>query len=227
MVVVLIVIGVVVLLGLIFISIRNSMIGARNRVDESWSGIDVQLKRRHDLVPNLVETVKGYAAHEQQTFENVTKARAAAMGAQGPGDASQAEGQLDRALADLKAVAEQYPDLRATENFQQLFRQLAELEDEIQASRRIYNSNVQAYNTKIQVFPNSVIAGMGGFTAREFFEIEDATQREPVNVSFNNPPGGAPPAAQPPPPAPPTAQPPAAPAPEAPPAAPTQQPPQA
>jgi LemA protein len=234
MVVVLIVIGVVVLLGLIFISIRNSMIGARNRVDESWSGIDVQLKRRHDLVPNLVETVKGYATHEQQTFENVTKARAAAMGAQGPQQASQAEGVLDRALADLRAVAEQYPDLRATENFQQLSRNLSELEDEIQASRRIYNSNVQAYNTKIQVFPNSVIAGMGGFTAREFFEIEDATQREPVNVSFSNPSGGAPPAAQPPPPAPPAAptpppaaQPPAAPAPEAPPAAPTQQPPQA
>ncbi len=195
MVIALIVIGVVLFIGLMFIVIRNAMIGSRNRVDESWSGIDVQLKRRHDLVPNLVEAVKGYAQHEQQTFENVTKARAAAMSANGPGQASAAEGGLDRALADLRAVAEQYPDLRATENFQQLSRNLSELEDEIQASRRIYNSNVQAYNTKIQVFPNSIVAGMGGFTAREFFEIEDATQREPVNISFTNPPGGGAPAA--------------------------------
>jgi LemA protein len=192
MTIVLIILGVVLLLGLIFVLTRNSMIGARNRVDESWSGIDVQLKRRHDLVPNLVETVKGYAQHEQKTFENVTRARAEAMKAQGPQQASQAEGVLDRALADLRAVAEQYPDLRATENFQQLSRNLSELEDEIQASRRIYNSNVQAYNTKIQVFPNSVVAGMGGFTAREFFEIEDATQREPVEVSFTQQPPAAP-----------------------------------
>jgi LemA protein len=191
MTIVLIILGVVLLLGLIFVLTRNSMIGARNRVDESWSGIDVQLKRRHDLVPNLVETVKGYAQHERQTFENVTKARAQAMAAQGPQQASQAEGVLDRALADLRAVAEQYPDLRATENFQQLSRNLSELEDEIQASRRIYNSNVQAYNTKIQVFPNSMVAGMGGFTAREFFEIEDAAQREPVDVSFTKPPAPA------------------------------------
>ena len=159
MTIVLIILGVVVLLGLIFILVRNSMIGSRNRVDESWSGIDVQLKRRHDLVPNLVETVKGYAQHEQETFEKVTQARADAMKAQGPAEASQAEGVLSQALADLRVVAEQYPDLRATENFQQLSRNLTELEDEIQASRRIYNSNVQAYNTKIQVFPNSVVAG--------------------------------------------------------------------
>ncbi|MEO8092520.1 MAG: LemA family protein [bacterium] len=185
---VLIVVGVVLLLGLIFMLIRNSMIGSRNRVDESWSGIDVQLKRRHDLVPNLVESVKGYAQHEQKTFENVTQARANAMSAQGPEQASQAEGQLNRALADLRAVAEQYPDLRATENFQQLSRNLSELEDEIQASRRIYNSNVQAYNTKIQIFPNSIIANQGGFEAREFFEISDAAEREPVAVSFTQPP---------------------------------------
>jgi len=188
MTVVLIIVGVVLLVGLIFVLSRNSMIGARNRVDEAWSGIDVQLKRRHDLVPNLVETVKGYAQHERETFTKVTEARAAAMAAQGPEQASQAEGVLDRALADLRAVAEQYPDLRATENFQQLSRNLSELEDEIQASRRIYNSNVQAYNTKIQVFPNSVVAGMGDFTAREFFEIEDPAQREPVAVSFTDPP---------------------------------------
>jgi LemA protein len=188
MTIVLIIVGVLVLLGLIYVLTRNSMIGARNRVDESWSGIDVQLKRRHDLVPNLVETVKGYATHERETFQKVTEARAAAMAAQGPQQAGAAEGVLDRALADLRAVAEQYPNLRATENFQQLSRNLSELEDEIQASRRIYNSNVQSYNTKIQVFPNSVVAGMGGFTAREFFEIEDASQREPVAVSFSEPP---------------------------------------
>ena len=185
MTVVLIVVGVVVVLALIYILIRNSMIGSRNRVDESWSGIDVQLKRRHDLVPNLVETVKGYATHERETFEKVTQARAAAMQASGPAEASQAEGLLNAALTDLRAVAEQYPDLRATENFQQLSRNLSELEDEIQASRRIYNSNVQAYNTKIQIFPNSVVASSGGFTAREFFEITDAAEREPVQVSFN------------------------------------------
>jgi LemA protein len=188
MVVVLIVIGVLVLLGLIFVLTRNSMIAARNRVDEAWSGIDVQLKRRHDLVPNLVETVKGYAQHEQKTFENVTKARAAAMQAEGPGQASQAEGMLTQALGGLRVVAEQYPELRATENFQQLSRNLSELEDEIQASRRIYNSNVQSYNTTIQVFPNSLVAGTGGFTPREFFEIEVAAEREAPQVSFTQPP---------------------------------------
>ncbi len=184
MTVVLIVVGLVLVLGLIYVLIRNSMIGSRNRVDESWSGIDVQLKRRHDLVPNLVETVKGYATHERETFEKVTQARAQAMQASGPAEASAAEGLLNAALTDLRAVAEQYPDLRATENFQQLSRNLSELEDEIQASRRIYNSNVQAYNTKIQIFPNSMVASSGGFTAREFFEITDAAEREPVQVSF-------------------------------------------
>ncbi len=216
MVVVIIVIVVLLLIGLTYVLVRNSMIGARNRVDESWSGIDVQLKRRHDLVPNLVETVKGYATHERETFEKVTQARAAAMQAQGPAQASQAEGMLSQALGGLRVVAEQYPELRATENFQQLSRNLSELEDEIQASRRIYNSNVQAYNTKIQIFPNSVIAGSGGFTPREFFEITDAAEREPVQVSFSQPDGAAPAA----PPA--SSTPPASPPPAAPPSAPNQ-----
>jgi len=185
MTVVLIVVGVVVLLGLIFILIRNSIIGSRNRVDEAWSGIDVQLKRRHDLVPNLVETVKGYAQHERETFEKVTKARAAAMQAQGPAEASQAEGLLTQALGGLRVVAEQYPELRATENFQQLSRNLSELEDEIQASRRIYNSNVQSYNTRIQQFPASIIANQGGFEEKPFFEIGDAAEREAPQVSFS------------------------------------------
>ena len=184
MIAVLIVVGVLVALAVIYVLIRNSLIGSRNRVDESWSGIDVQLKRRHDLVPNLVETVKGYATHERETFEKVTQARAAAMQASGPAASSQAEGLLNAALTDLRAVAEQYPELRATENFQQLSRNLSELEDEIQASRRIYNSNVQSYNTSIQIFPNSIVASSGGFTAREFFEITNAAEREPVQVSF-------------------------------------------
>ena len=175
----------IIVLVLIVISANNSMIGARNRVDESWSGIDVQLKRRHDLVPNLVETVKGYATHEREVFEKVTAARAEATKAHTPAEAAQKEGQLTAALTDLRAVAENYPELRATENFQKLQNELTEIEDEIQASRRIYNSNVQAFNTKIQVFPNSIIASNRGFTAREFFEIEDAADREPVQVSFS------------------------------------------
>src|SRR5215212_8588867 len=176
--------AIIVLAVLYFITKRNSIIGTRNRVEEAWSGIDVQLKRRHDLVPNLVETVKGYATHEREVFERATKARAEAMSARSPGEAGQKEGQLTSALTDLRAVAENYPDLRATENFQKLQNELTEIEDEIQASRRIYNSNVQSYNTKIQVFPNSIIANNRGFTAREFFEIEDAADREPVQVSF-------------------------------------------
>lgn len=185
MTVVWIVLGVVVLLALIFILIRNSIIGSRNRVDEAWSGIDVQLKRRHDLVPNLVESVKGYATHERETFQKVTEARAEAMKASGPAESGPAESQLTSLLGDLRAVAEQYPDLRATENFQQLSRNLSEIEDEIQASRRIYNSNVQAYNTKIQIFPNSIVANSGGFTDREFFEITAEAERETPQISFS------------------------------------------
>ena len=186
MAIVLIIVGLLILVGLIYVFVRNNMVSLRNRVDEAWSGIDVQLKRRHDLVPNLVETVKGYATHESEVFEKATKARAEAMSARGVNETAQAEGQLSGALTDLRAVAENYPQLRATENFQQLSRNLSELEDEIQASRRIYNSNVQAYNTKIQIFPNSVIANQGGFTPREFFEIDDATERDPVAVDFSS-----------------------------------------
>jgi LemA protein len=182
---IIVILAIVVIAVLYYISKRNSIIASRNRVDESWSGIDVQLKRRHDLVPNLVETVKGYAAHESEVFEKATKARAEAMSAQGVGDTAQAEQKLSGALTDLRAVAENYPTLRATENFQQLSRNLSELEDEIQASRRIYNSNVQSYNTDIQQFPGSVIANQGDFTPREYFEIEDKAEREPVSVSFD------------------------------------------
>jgi LemA protein len=179
------IVAIIVIAVLYYIAKRNSIIASRNRVDESWSGIDVQLKRRHDLVPNLVETVKGYATHEKETFEKVTQARADAMSAEGVAETAKAEQGLTGALAGLRAVAENYPNLRATENFQQLSRNLSELEDEIQASRRIYNSNVQSYNTSIQQFPGSIIANQGGFTAREYFEIEDASEREPVPVSFD------------------------------------------
>jgi LemA protein len=185
MVAVIIIVVLVVLFVLILIGLNNSMVGARNRCDEAWSGIDVQLKRRHDLVPNLVETVKGYASHEREVFEKVTTARAEATKAHSPADSARKEGQLTAALTDLRAVAENYPNLRATENFQKLQNELTEIEDEIQAARRIYNSNVQAYNTKIQVFPNSMIANSRGFTPKEFFEIEDAADREPVKVSFS------------------------------------------
>ena len=185
MIVVLIVIGVIALIAIFLVVAYNGMVRARNKVDEAWSGIDVQLKRRHDLVPNLVESVKGYASHEKSTFEKVTQARAAAMQASGPEEAGKAETQLTQALGGLRVVAEQYPELRATENFQQLQRQLSELEDEIQASRRIYNSNVMSYNTRIQQFPMSVIANQGGFTAKPFFEIGDAAEREAPQVSFS------------------------------------------
>jgi LemA protein len=185
MVIVLIILGILLLAGLIYVFVRNNMVSLRNRCDEAWSGIDVQLKRRHDLVPNLVESVKGYATHERETFEKVTQARAAAMQAQGPEQASQAESQLTAALGGLRVVAEQYPELRATENFQQLQRNLNELEDEIQASRRIYNSNVQQYNTRIQQWPWSIIAKQGGFTDKPFFEIGDVAEREAPQVSFS------------------------------------------
>jgi LemA protein len=182
-IVIIVVVAILILAVLYYIAKRNSIIAARNRVDESWSGIDVQLKRRRDLVPNLVETVKGYAEHESATFEKATKARAEAMQASSVGETAKAESKLTGALTELRAVAENYPTLRATENFQQLSRNLSELEDEIAAARRIYNSNVQSYNTDIQQFPGSIIANQGGFTEREFFEIEDADRAAP-QVSF-------------------------------------------
>lgn len=186
MTIVYIVIAVVVLLVLWYILVNNGLIRARNKVDEAWSGIDVQLKRRHDLIPNLVETVKGYATHERDTFQRVTDARAHAVAAENspPEQRAQAESGLSRALGDVRVVAEQYPQLRATENFQRLQAQLTETEDEIQAARRIYNSNVQIYNTRIQIFPNSLIAARGDFQPRQFFEIEVAAEREVPQVSF-------------------------------------------
>jgi LemA protein len=179
-----VVIAVLVLIALWAVLAYNALVSTRNKVDEAWSGVDVQLKRRHDLVPNLVETVKGYAAHERATLEAVTEARGAAEAAGEPQAVERAEARLTTALGAVNALAEAYPELRAAENFQRLQAELAEIEDEIQASRRIYNSNVQAYNTKIQIFPNSIVASSGGFTPREFFEITDAAEREPAQVSF-------------------------------------------
>jgi LemA protein len=182
-----IVIGILVILVVAYILINNSLIGARNKCDEAWSGIDVQLKRRHDLVPNLVETVKGYAAHEQGTLTRVAEARAGAVAAQNatPRQRGQAESSLSAALGGINAVAEQYPQLRAADNFIQLQGQLTEIEDEIQAARRIYNSNVQIYNTRRQVFPNSIVAARGDFGPREFFEIETPSDRDVPQVSFS------------------------------------------
>jgi LemA protein len=193
MVVVIIVVALVLVLGLTFVLIRNGIIGSRNRVDEAWSGIDVQLKRRHDLVPNLVETVKGYATHERGTFEAVTKARAAAMQANGPAEASAAEGMLSNALGGLRVVAEQYPELRATENFQQLQAQLTDTEDQIQITRRVYNDTVQTYNTMIQQFPASLVANQFHFEPREFFDAPKDSEATP-EVSFSQDGAGAAPA---------------------------------
>ena len=162
---------------------NNSFIRARNKVDEAWSGIDVQLKRRHDLVPNLVETVKGYASHESATLAAVTQARAAAMGAGAGTERSAAEERLTSALDGIRVVAEQYPELRASENFQTLMAQLSELEDQIQAARRIFNANVNAYNTRIQLFPNSLVAG-AKFTPRELFQLDSPAERAVPAVAF-------------------------------------------
>ncbi len=194
----LIIIAVIVVLGLILVGIYNGMVRARNRVDEAWSGIDVQLKRRHDLIPNLVETVKGYATHEREVFEAVTQARAAAMGAQTPAQSAAAEGALTGALGRLFAVAEAYPQLRASENFQQLQAELTNTEDQISGARRIYNGNVQDYNTRIQTFPGAVLAGPFGFTKREFFEIDSPGDRDVPTVSFGAPTAPPPPVHTPP-----------------------------
>ena len=165
------------------IAIYNGLIRLRNRVSEAWSDIDVQLKRRYDLIPNLVSTVKGYAAHEKEVFEKVTEARTRAMGAGTAGDKAQSENMLTGALKSLFAVAEAYPDLKANQNFLELQRELTDTEDKIQAARRFYNGNVRDFNTKIEVFPSNIIAGMLNFTKREFFGIEEE-EKDPVKVEF-------------------------------------------
>lgn len=167
------------------IAIYNGLIKSRVRVDEAWSDITVQLKRRYDLIPNLVNTVKGYATHESKVFEAVTAARTAAMGANGIAQKAETENMLEGALKSLFAVSEAYPDLKANENFKQLQAEITDTEDKIQASRRFYNGSVRDYNIKLQVFPTNLLAGMLGFTHRDFFEVENQAEVEkPVDVKF-------------------------------------------
>ncbi len=178
-----IILGVLVVIGFMLVAMYNTLVQLRVRCDSAWSDIDVQLKRRHDLIPNLVETVKGYAAHEKGTFENIAKFRSQAMQATSPADKAAAENQLTGALKSLFAVAENYPQLKASEEFTQLQGSLSQTEDNIQNARRYYNAVVRDLNTKIQVFPTNILAGMFGFQARQFFEAA-ATDREPVAVKF-------------------------------------------
>ncbi len=172
----------VLILGFV-IAMYNSLVQLRVRADSAWSDIEVQLKRRHDLIPNLVETVKGYAGHEKGTFENIAKFRSQAMQASTPADKAAAENQLTGALKSLFAVAENYPELKASEEFTQLQNSLSQTEDAIQNSRRYYNAVVRDFNTKIQSFPTNILAGMFGFQPRQFFETTE-TDREPVAVKF-------------------------------------------
>jgi LemA protein len=175
---------IVLAVGLILVWLYNRFVRLRNRVDNAWAQVEVQLKRRWDLIPNLVETVKGYAAHEQETFQNVTEARARAQQAQTPAETAQAEGILGAALGRLFAVAEAYPELQADENFRQLQTELAETENRVAVSRQVYNDAVLTYNNSVQTFPGVVLAGPFGFSIREFFEVEEEAQRGAPVVDF-------------------------------------------
>ena len=180
-----IILVVLAVLVIAFIAMYNGLVRANVRTDEAWSDITVQLKRRLDLIPNLIETVKGYAKHEKEVFENVTKARANTLNAEGVAETAKAENQFEQALKSLFAVSENYPQLRATENFQQLQAELVDTEDKIQAARRFYNGSARDLNIKIKVFPTNMFASMLGFKEREFYETEDlATAQQPVDVKF-------------------------------------------
>ena len=182
--VILIVVAVLVVLVIWLIAMYNGLVRSRNRVDNAWAQIEVQLKRRWDLIPNLVETVKGYAAHERGTFEAVTAARTAAQSAQGPAATAQAEGILGQALGRLFAVAEAYPDLKASQNFLDPQAQLTDTENKVSVARQVYNDTVLTFNNAIQTFPAVILANSFGFTKREFFEVEQAAEREVPHVSF-------------------------------------------
>ena len=177
----LIVLAVVVLF---VIAAYNGLVTLKNRTEEAWSDIDVQLKRRYDLIPNLVSAVKGYATHETGVFERVTEARTKAMSATAPAEKSEAENMLTGALKSVFALAEAYPDLKANTNFLELQQELSDTENKIQASRRFYNGNVRDLNTKIESFPSNIIAGMFSFAKREFFELEEEAAKQPVKVEF-------------------------------------------
>ena len=183
----LIILGVVIVLGGWLVVVYNGLIKLKNRVKEAWSDIDVQLKRRYDLIPNLIETVKGYAKHESETFEKVVEARSNAMSAQEGGNAQEqaaAENMLSSTLKSIFALSEAYPDLKANQNFLELQRELADTEDKIQASRRFYNGNVRDFNIKIEVFPTNLIAGMLSFKKFDFFEVGDEKEKENIKVEF-------------------------------------------
>ncbi len=173
----------VVLIGIV-IALYNRLVRLRNRAENAWAQVDVQLRRRYDLIPNLVEAVKGYAAHERQTFEEVTKARTAAQQAQGVQEQAQAENLLTQAIGRLFAVAEAYPELRATENFQQLQAQLADTEQKIAISRQVYNDAVLTYDNALETVPTNIVAGVFNFEPRQYFEVEDPAAREAPRVQF-------------------------------------------
>lgn len=180
-----IILAIIGVLALWFISVYNGFVTVRNRIEEAWADIEVQLKRRYDLIPNLVNTVKGYATHESTAFENVTKARSEAMQAGTTAEHAKAEGELSGALKSLFAVSEAYPDLKANTNFLELQRELSDTENKIQAARRFYNSNVRDFNTRIDVFPSNIIGKMFSFTAKEYFDIpDDGVESQPVQVQF-------------------------------------------
>ncbi|PJE76269.1 hypothetical protein COV04_00080 [Candidatus Uhrbacteria bacterium CG10_big_fil_rev_8_21_14_0_10_48_11] len=180
------IVGVVLLVVVFLIVTYNALVRGKTRVGEAWADIDVQLKRRFDLIPNLIETVKGYKRHEAGTLEKVTAARTAILQAKTLEERGKAEGALSRGLQGIFAVAENYPDLKASANFVELQRELTDTEDKIQASRRFYNGLVRDYNIRLKVFPTNLVAGSLGFKAAEFFEIADAAEREPVHVSFSS-----------------------------------------
>jgi len=183
--VILIIILALIVIGVFyFIGIYNALIRLRNQVKNAWSQIDVQLKRRHDLIPNLIETAKGYMKHERETLENITKARAHAMEAQTVGEKSQAEGALSGAMGQFMLVVENYPDLKANQNFLALHEELTSTENKISFARQGYNDQVLFFNNKIQMFPSNIIAGMFNFKEEEFFELEDEGEREAPKVSF-------------------------------------------
>jgi LemA protein len=182
-----ILIGVVVVIGIFLWATYNGLVTLKIRVDEAWSDITVQLKRRADLIPNLINTVKGYASHEKGVFEEVTKARTEVLNAKTPRDAAKADNMLEGALKSIFAVAEAYPDLKASANFSELQTELVDTEDKIQAARRFYNGGVRDLNTKVQLFPNNIFAGMMGFKEREFYDVEESERgkvEKPVEVDF-------------------------------------------
>ena len=184
MVVLIVVLVIIVLAALFVIGIYNALVRLRNQVDNSWSQIDVQLKRRHDLIPNLVETAKGYMHHERETFEAITNARSQAMGAKGVAEAGKAEGALGQALSNFLLTVEAYPDLKANQNFLSIQEELSSTENKIAFSRQAYNDQVLFFNNKIQMFPSNIIAGMFNFTKRDFFELENEAEREVPKVNF-------------------------------------------